>query len=466
MALADLFDDIAAAIRERDGTTAEIVANTFPARIRGIPAGGIQLSSISVTTPPDKTKYLVGESFNPAGMVVTAAFDNGATLEVDNSGLTFSPSGALAETDTAITISYTSGTVTATTQIAISVSTSTVRIYGVEWDGTSTTKWSRTDAAALFTDPVPYVAGATEYNSPFDSLYPWSGMVKSERVGGTMVAIPKFWYKLEKVGNGLKIQIADEETEGFHTSPAHMDRGDGKGERDVVYIGRYHCGDDFKSNTGQTPKTNTTRANFRTGIHALGDTLWQGDFALRFTLWLLYLVEFADWNSQATIGKGCGGGVEQNTGYTDSMPYHTGTTQSSRTTYGLGTQYRNIEGLWDNVMDWEDGCYNSGNGLMIILNPNNYSDSNGGVSIGTPSSGYPSAFSVSNKAGFPMFYPTSGYGSETTYSCDSWDFRTSSPTVYAGGSYNVSDAYGLFFIGNYSISTENKGIGSRLQELP
>lgn len=40
MALAALFTDIADAIREKDGTTAEIAANAFPARIRGIPAGG------------------------------------------------------------------------------------------------------------------------------------------------------------------------------------------------------------------------------------------------------------------------------------------------------------------------------------------------------------------------------------------------------------------------------------------
>ena len=31
------------------------------------------------------------------------------------------------------------------------------RIYGVEWDGTSTTVWSRTDGAASFVNPTPYV---------------------------------------------------------------------------------------------------------------------------------------------------------------------------------------------------------------------------------------------------------------------------------------------------------------------
>ena len=52
---------------------------------------------------------------------------------------------------------------------------------------------------------------------------------------------------------------------------------------------------------------------------------------VRFTLWLLYLVEFADWNTQKTIGKGCGNNsAAQNMGYTDSMPYHTGTNSPRR----------------------------------------------------------------------------------------------------------------------------------------
>ena len=45
-----------------------------------------------------------------------------------------------------------------------------VHIYGASWDGTSTTKWSRTDEAAEFTDPVPYVAGASSYGSEFPRI--------------------------------------------------------------------------------------------------------------------------------------------------------------------------------------------------------------------------------------------------------------------------------------------------------
>ena len=339
-------------------------------------------------------------------------------------------------------------------------------IYGASWDGTSTTKWSRTDEAADFTDPVPYVAGAKSYGSPFDDRLPWSGMVVSERTGGTMVAIPKFWYKLEQNGAGMTIKIADRAVEGYSVSPAHMDRGDGHGERDVVYIGRYHCNGTYKSGTG-SPRANMTRSSARSGIHNLGSTIWQCDFAMRFTLWLLYIVEFCDWNSQAKIGYGCGNNSSpQPMGYTDSMPYHTGTTQSSRTTYGCGTQYRNIEGLWDNVLDWCDGCYNNGNGLNIILNPSEFSDSSNGTAVGVPSNGWPSAFRVKTNGGFPVFIPTSASGSDTTYSCDYWSFSSSYPCLCVGGNYSRNSGYGLFFVDYYSASYYGGSIGCRLQELP
>lgn len=340
-----------------------------------------------------------------------------------------------------------------------------VHIYGASWDGTSTTKWSRTDEAAEFTDPVPYVAGASSYGSPFDNLQPWAGMVKSERTGGTMVSIPKFWYKLTQNGRGMSIQIADRAVEGYSVSPAHMDRGDGHGERDVVYIGRYHCNGTYKSGTG-SPRVNMTRSSARSGIHNLGSTIWQSDFTMRFTLWLLYIVEFADWNSQAKIGYGCS--PNSNTfamGYTDSMPYHTGTDQSSRATYG-GTQYRNIEGLWDNVWDWCDGCYYNSNGLNVILNPANFSDGSGGTAVGTPSNGLPSAFTVKTTGGYPLFIPTAASGSESTYSCDSWGFSSSYPCLCVGGYCGLGSGYGLFCGSYCAASSYGGGIGCRLQELP
>ena len=375
-----------------------------------------------------------------------------------------------------LTITATDGTSTATKKVTTVAGTSsysvvlafTTGIYGATWDGTSTTAWTRTDDAEEYTDPVPYVSGATNYGSPFDDKLPWSGMTKSTRNGNVVVAIPKFWYKVEQNGAAMTVKISDHEETGYSVSPAHMNRGDGSGERDTVYVGRYHCDSSYKSVTGVKPVASITRSAARTSIHNTNSKIWQMDFATRFTLWLLYIVEFADWNSQAKIGYGCGdNSATGNMGYTDSMPYHTGTTQANRTTYGLGTQYRNIEGLWDNVYDWIDGCYYDSNGMNIIKNPANFSDTTGGTSVGTPTSGWPSAFSVKNVSGtYNMFIPSASSGSETTYSCDYWGFSASGPCLYVGGYYGQSGDRGLFFVGYSAATGASAGIGCRLLELP
>lgn len=427
--------------------------------------GGSTITSISITTPPNKTRYKAGDTFDPTGMTATATFSDGSTVSVSPDGMTYAPDGPLLVTDTSVTASFTFGGKTVTAQQSITVVA--VNIYGAEWDGTSTTAWSRTDDAAEFTDPVPYVAGAETYGSPFDTLQPWAGMVKENRTGGVMVKVPKFWYKLTQTGAKLKIQVADAETEGFVPSPMHMDRGDGKGERDVAYIARYHCADDYKSKTGVKPRVNTTRANFRTGIHNLGANIWQGDFEMTFTRWLLYIIEYADWNSQAKIGYGCGNNsAVENMGSTDSMPYHTGTIKASRTEYGVGVQYRYIEDPWGNCLDFYDGCYNNSSGFNIILNPNNFSDTTGGISVGIPSSGYPSAFSVKTGGGFPLFVPTEANGNDSIYSCDGWNFHASSPVVFGGGYCSQGGYLGLFCVNCASVSSAGANLGSRLQELP
>lgn len=78
-----------------------------------------ELSNIAITTKPSKTSYTEGESFNTAGMVVTATYSDGTSSEV--TGYTYTPNGKLKTTDTKITISYTEGNVTKTVEQAIKV---------------------------------------------------------------------------------------------------------------------------------------------------------------------------------------------------------------------------------------------------------------------------------------------------------------------------------------------------------
>lgn len=66
--------------------------------------------SIEITTPPTKTNYLAGDSFNPAGMVVTASYGNGYTIlaTAEVGGYSISPN-VLADGTTYVTISYSEG---------------------------------------------------------------------------------------------------------------------------------------------------------------------------------------------------------------------------------------------------------------------------------------------------------------------------------------------------------------------
>ena len=81
--------------------------------------GGIKLTGIAITTPPTKTTYTQGDTFDPAGMVVTATYSNGATLKC--TGYSYEPDTALEDGTTNVTIRYTEGGVTKTAEQAITV---------------------------------------------------------------------------------------------------------------------------------------------------------------------------------------------------------------------------------------------------------------------------------------------------------------------------------------------------------
>lgn len=343
-------------------------------------------------------------------------------------------------------------------------------IYGAEWAGQSDSSWTRTDAASTFLDPQPAVNNGDGW-SPFDDLMPWSGMeVVDDATAGKLVKIPKYWYKWTRSGSTMKLQIADGPEEGFHVSPAHADRGDGQGERDVVYVGRYHCASNYKSQAGGQPVTNMTRATARSSIHDLGSTYWQYDFAMYWTIMMLYLVEYANWNSQATIGYGCSpSGSKFNMGATDNMVYHTGTSAASRTIYG-SVQYRHIEGLWDNVYDWCDGIRFSGSTVYCIANPASFSDTSGGTNVGTraTSGGYISGWTNPTADGFEYaLYPNAVKGSDDTYVGDYCGYSAGGVVLCVGGSYIQSQNLGAFcLVGSSSASSAVAGVGCRLQKLP
>lgn len=181
---------------------------------------------------------------------------------------------------------------------------------------------------------------------------------------------------------------------------------------------------------------------------------------------MLYLVEFAHWDSQLKIGYGCGANSD-NTGSTDTMPYHTGTMKSSKTTYGIGVQYRYIEDLWGGVYDWYDGIYTASTNVYCIKNPANFSDSSNGTAVATnPSTGSIKAYSNPTASGFEYaLCPSTVGGTSTTYVCDSIE-STGAVWLTGGSSSEATLSRGLFFAFRTNATSAFASIGSRLMVLP
>lgn len=356
-------------------------------------------------------------------------------------------------------------------------------IYGVYWSGDkNVSSMVRTDASADFADPNPVVgANDTTGSSPFDELEPWASMKRYNNIYlGTLVSIPKFWYKWTSVNigsnYGLTLQIADRPVEGFSVSPAHMDRGDGHGERDVVYVGAYHCDSiGYQSKSGALPAKGMRRDAARSLIKSYGDYLYnsvfQEDFAMYWTIRMLYLVEYANWDSQSVIGYGCGsGGAVANNGATDVLQYHTGTTAESRSQSGF-TLYRGIEGLWDNVREWIDGIRFDNMDVYVTLNPEEFSDTEGGTLVGTMSSnGWIIGYGTNEIEGYQFaLFPLIGGGFDSTPlgTCDFAYTWSTGKILAVGGDYSAGQYMGLFaWFGDYAVDYTSGAVGCRLQYLP
>lgn len=388
-----------------------------------------------------------------------------------------------------------SGSISCSSYTGYSLELSYVKVFGVSWNyGSSSTALTRllksTDPNSLVTvdvttEPVPAV-GTASGSSPFDGYMPWSGMDEFNVISNalsyqkgatgfsrtsydTVVRIPKFYYKIEQdtTNSKFRFYVADGPKDGFSVHPA-FSRGDGS-VRDYIYTGRYNTGSGYITKAGYAPLVSITRAAARSGSHGKGTPWWQYDYAAWSAVWLLYLVEFADWNSQTKIGRGyVDGSAAINSGGTDSMTYHTG--RASGTDGLTAVQYRHIENPWGNVYEWIDGINFSDRLAYICLNPANFADD---TSTNYTSSGVTLCASgwitgLTRSSAFPFaFLPTANGGSETTYIPDYVYSGTGWCVLLVGGGWGSAGNAGLFcFYANVSSSGADTSLGARLLFLP
>lgn len=361
-----------------------------------------------------------------------------------------------------------------------SLTLSYANVFGVCWDtSNSSTALTRltpsTDPYGLVTrsvttEPVPAV-GTGSGSSPFDSYAPWSGMKEcnlnnagavtawkgdsgfSRSNNFTMVFIPEFYVAAKRNGTKQYFYVSDKPKTGMTKHP-----GSGK------YIGKYHIGSQIVSKSGVSPLVDYSRSWFRTGAKNRGSKYHLYDFAAYCAIIWLYLVEFADWNCQITIGAGVtkseySGSVRN--GMTDTMIYHTGnSTAGSRE---CAVQYRWIENLWGNALQWVDGFNANGTTAYYCTDPSKYADdtATGYTKIGTlPASGYIKDLIVTDNG---LLIPKTTGGSETTYIPDYMWSYSGWRVLCVGGDWSSGSYAGLLYFSASDASSDSvSSISARL----
>ena len=205
----------------------------------------------------------------------------------------------------------------------------TVKQYGIRWKGTSSTVCERLGDAVGLTAKAH--KGSTEsVENDFDNIYPWSDIktcnidadgnvlaylgepsfARDGTNGDVMVEIPKFYYKRVKTGIVEEIWICGTKLPGYELHPLFIDNGK---EVSKVFHSVYNASSftdetdnkvKLQSITGVQPRVRTTRANFRTYARNKGAIWGIEDISCVNALQLLYLVEYANTNSQSALGSG------------------------------------------------------------------------------------------------------------------------------------------------------------------
>ena len=142
--------------------------------------------------------------------------------------------------------------------------------------------------------------------------------------GQVMVEIPKFYIRQEYFDNKIRWAISLQQLAGFQLHPAFFKDGaevnyryysafegsmfdastSAMTAKASIHLNLYATGDKFCSVAGQWPKTAERWDEYDAGSEARGAGWRNIDFALNSAVQLLYLIEYASFQSQAMIGAG------------------------------------------------------------------------------------------------------------------------------------------------------------------
>ena len=362
--------------------------------------------------------------------------------------------------------------VTGTTKAVFSVA------YGVEWNSATDT-YLRTGAASGVANSTSY-AGAIQtqmrrcvlnadgtvkyYLHPTDSTKKADGTaaIINGTDGNVMVEIPKFWYKYEHVSGVHKWSISDgNRGPDYEVHPAFIRGGVEKDYRYYPAYEGFNLSGKLISGSGRIPTVSQTRAQFRILAAANGAGWSQIDWNLLVAVQLLYLTEYADFNSQAMIGRGndAGSDYTMTTGGSDSI----GNASSLSTNNDTWMSYRGIENWYASMFKFIDGVNVQERKYFINSNPATFADDvftgdyvdSGITSVAT--NGYVSNLVPSKKG----FVASAVAGSDSTYIPDYFYQAAGGLIVLFGGSAGGGlDAGGFSLYAAYGASSASGAVGS------
>jgi len=323
--------------------------------------------------------------------------------------------------------------------------------------------------------------------------------------GNVMVEIPKFWYRHTLTSTENKWEIADGPTSGFIVHPAFIKAGVEVSHR---YIGAYDAcyldatdstyksglnldaltvdtaNDKLASVSGVYPICGVTRATCRS-LAANNGTGWhQLDFALWSAVQMLYLVEYADFNTQDNLGDGNTGAsyVSSSSSQTDSPHSIAGKSNalgngSTDATSGASSatrdtaymSYRGIENWYGNCWNWADGInVNEGSAGNVHVT-NDYTDFADGTTTGYTllSSSLPTSSgfiqNILNTGAYFLSSDNTGASSSTYLTDQHFASASASRVVRVGGDANDGAVAGGFCLNSSSgASSRARTISARL----
>jgi len=357
---------------------------------------------------------------------------------------------------------------------------------GVEWEVAQSTKMTRLGTTANKT------AG-----SDFDSIYPYSemklcnvndngeitayigddGFKRDGTNGQVMVKIPKFYYR-HVYGEAAKkhqFWISEHPISGFKLHPAFIRAGV---EKPYVLLGAYKASfgrnqvdtaDTLASVSGVLPAVSRNINQFRTLAEARGQGWTLADALTRNAVALLYLVEYADTDSQSAIGAGVTDPTNTAAIVSGGCDYLVGASGNAVGETGkVSVSYRGLEDLWGNVWEFVDGInindrrpYVADHGFASDVFDEPYTDA--GFDLpGT--NNWVNNFACS--AGADWLLMPSAVGANSGYIPDYYYQATGNRVARVGGHWRAGGNAGLFSWAVYTSSAASLDVGARLLQIP